>query len=215
MANGKGLATVDKRVIRDFWRKRAETGQTRWTGEGMLEFDQRLLGPLIGPGARILDLGSGFGELSRSLCPAEGSLVAVEQEGAMVSAFADDPRFAFENSNVVNFESQAEFDVVLLFGVVTHLTVAEEDAVYGVIVRSLTPGGVAVVKNQCSDGADFEVNTFSEGLGTAYVGRYPAIENQLGHLAAHFETVEVIPYPPELKMHEDSTHVAFVCRDPH
>ena len=204
--------TVDKRVIRDFWRKRAETGQTRWTGEGMLDFDQRLLGPLIGPAARILDLGSGFCELSRSVCPAKGSLVAVEQEGAMVSAFADDPRFAFVNSNIVNFESQAEFDVVLLFGVVTHLTVAEENVAYGVSVKSLAPGGVAVVKNQCSDGADFEVSTFSEGLGTAYVGRYPAIENQLGRLAARFETVEVIPYPAELKMHADSTHVAFICR---
>jgi hypothetical protein len=203
---------VDKQVIQEFWRKRAQTGQTRWTGEGMLEFDQNLLRPFVPSQARILDLGSGFGELSRSICPPEGTLVAVEQEAAMGSAFSGDPRFRFVNSYVTDFRGEALFDLALLFGVVTHLSVDEEEAVYAVIESALDAGGTAVIKNQCSDGAEFEVSTFSDDLGSSYVGRYPAIDEQRARLANHFSDVEVVPYPDSLRMHPDSTHVAFVCR---
>jgi SAM-dependent methyltransferase len=205
---------MDRQVVREFWRKRAETGNTRWTGEGLLEFDRGLLGPLVGSHARILDLGSGFGELSRSICGPDCTLVAVEQEAAMGVVFADDPRFTFEIANVVDYEPRELFDVVLLFGVVTHLTEAEEDAVYDVIVTALIDGGVAVVKNQCSDGPEFEVSTFSENLGSAYEGRYPSVEHQGRRLANHFESVDVVSYPAEFTMHPDSSHVAFVCRGP-
>jgi SAM-dependent methyltransferase len=203
---------MDKSVVREFWRKRAETGTTRWTGEHMLEYDRELLTPFVRADSAILDLGSGFGELSRSVVGAEGTLAAVDQEPSMGLAFRDDSRFEFVSSGVVDFVPASKFDLVLLFGVVTHLTETEENATYALIAGVLAPDAVAVIKNQCSDGDDFEVDTFSEHLGTAYVGRYPSVEHQLSRLARYFGRVDIIVYPDTLKMHGNTSHVAFVCQ---
>ncbi|HEY0258750.1 MAG TPA: class I SAM-dependent methyltransferase [Lacisediminihabitans sp.] len=205
---------MDKDIVKEFWRKRALTGHTRWTGDGMLAFDQALLRPLVGDDTRILDLGSGFGELSRSICGPGDSLVAVDQEPGMAAGFEGDDRFAFVHSSVVDYVPEGRFDLVLLFGVITHLTEEEEEAVYSVIVSALATAGVAVIKNQCSDGADLTVDTYSEALGASYVGRYPSVESQRSRLARRFGSVEIVEYPPELKMHRNSSHVAFVCREP-
>ncbi|HWL00880.1 MAG TPA: class I SAM-dependent methyltransferase [Microbacteriaceae bacterium] len=205
---------MDKLTIRDFWRNKVKDGTTRWTGDSMLAYELAYLPPLVPPGSRILDLGSGFGELSKGITPADGSLVAVDAEPGMAAGFEGDDRFEFVPADVVSYRPEGEFDIILLFGVVTHLTVEEEEMVYDTIRDLLAPGGFALVKHQCSDSAGFEVDTQSEALGTRYVGRYPAIAEERARLGARFSSVEVRPYPEELKLHSNSTHVAFLCRGP-
>jgi SAM-dependent methyltransferase len=205
---------MDKVVIRDFWRAKAKERTTRWTGESILEFDRWLVGPRVAAGARVLDLGSGFGELSRSVIPPDGTLVAVDAEPEMASGFEGDQRFRFVVGDVVTYRPSETVDVVLLFGVVTHLTPTEEEAVYDNIRDCLAPAGLAIVKNQCSDGESFMVDAMSEQLGVRYVGRYPSIDEQRRRLDERFADVETITYPAHLKMHGNSSHVAFVCSGP-
>lgn len=201
-------------VIREFWREKAKGGTTRWTGDDMLAFDRSIVGPEVPPKARILDLGSGFGELSTSVTPVDGQLLAVDAEPGMAPGFAGDSRFRFEVGDVAAYRPDETFDVVLLFGVVTHLTPEQEVAVYDTIHNCLADEGVAIIKNQCSDGASFVVDTVSKELGGRYVGRYPSIEEQSRRLAQQFESVNIVEYPPNLKMHDNSSHVAFFCRRP-
>lgn len=205
---------MDRDVIRDFWRRRAASGSTRWTDDDMLLYEREMLRPLVPPTARILDLGSGFGELSLRVVPEQGSLVAVDQEPRFAEGFVGNPRAQFHLGDVATFLTDEVFDVVLLFGVVTYLVPSAEAEAYGTVVRALSPDGLAIVKNQCSDSESFTVDKCSEALGTRYVGRYPSVAEQSARLGAVFANVEVHPYPEALRVHPDSHHVAFVCRRP-
>jgi cyclopropane fatty-acyl-phospholipid synthase-like methyltransferase len=180
----------------------------------MLAYEIEYLTPLVPAGATLLDLGSGFGELSKAVTPADGRLIAVDSEPGMAAGFAGDARFTFETADVAGYHPAFTADVILLYGVVTHLTVEEEEAVYDTMRRTLRHDGLAVVKNQCSDAEGFQVDTHSEALGTRYVGRYPSIAEQTSRLSLRFGSVEARPYPAELRQHPNSAHVAFYCREP-
>jgi SAM-dependent methyltransferase len=205
---------VDKSVIRAFWRSRAKTGRTRWTDDEFLRFELEKLRPLVDETARILDLGSGYGELSRGLCPTDGSLLAIDREGEYGRGFEGDSRFSFVEADVTGFASSQRFDVVLLFGVVTHLDESAEESIYRRAAAATAPSGICVVKNQCADDSPFEVDGWSADLQHRYVGRYPSVAEQRDRLGKVFSAVDVELYPQRFKVHENSSHVMFTCRRP-
>jgi SAM-dependent methyltransferase len=207
-ANGHAL---DHEVIRAFWAQKSLEERNRWTSEAMLAHEQALLGELVPAPRSILDLGSGHGELSRPLAGETADLLAVDFAPAYARSFTG-PNHRFEAGGLEAFESERRFDLVLLFGVVTSLDVAEEQRLYERMARWLTDDGVAVVKNQCSTGDEFVKTGWSEALGADWSGRYPNVEQQADRLRRAFATVEVIPYPSHLNTWETSAHVAFVCR---
>lgn len=205
---------MDEVVARDFWKKKSLEGSTRWTGEEMLDYEKERLSRLVAPGARILDLGSGTGDLSRAITPPDGSLIAVDYEPGMAKAFENETRFRFESGNVVDYQLGGSADLILLFGVVTCIGLKQEEYVYDNIRDTLANQGVAVVKNQCSDGEEFEIDDWSETLGARYVGRYPSLPRQRERLEERFREVQAEIYPVRFKRHPNSTHVAFFCRGP-
>lgn len=206
------MTYLDPNHVKAFWRQRALSGSTRWTDDAFLLFEQSLLVPLMPANGRILDLGSGFGELSRSICPIGGTLMAVDHEELFSSAFKSDERFRFICNTVDSFEIEERFDVALLFGVVTHLTRDRELATYRKINEHLDKGGLAIVKNQCSDGEEFAVDQFSAELNCRYQGRYPSVSDQEALLGEVFSSVSTTVYPLHLKRHPNSSHVLFTCR---
>lgn len=204
---------IDKDVVAEFWRTRASHGTTRWTGGGMLAADVALTSGFVGQGTRILDLGSGFGELSRTICPPDGEVLAVDATAEMSAGFAADDRFSFVEHDILSFHTDRRFDLALLFGVVNYLEVDEIRRIARSMQDFLVPGGVAIVKNQCADAESFIVDVDFQGTGQRYMAWYPDVATERRVLESVFGPVEVIPYPPELKVHENSTHVAFVCRN--
>ena len=202
---------MEKELIRSFWRSRATTGQSRWTSNKFLEHELKVLRNLNHENKRILDLGCGFGDLSRQYCNPEGELHAVDMEPHFAKWF-DKPNHIFEVCEVTEFYSAKKFDLVLLFGVVTYLTLDEEKSAYANIAKLKEDSGVVVVKNQCSVESEFIFEGFSEDLGCQYVGRYPSITEQSARLQAHFKFVEILRYPSDLRVHQTSEHVMFLCR---
>jgi 2-polyprenyl-3-methyl-5-hydroxy-6-metoxy-1,4-benzoquinol methylase len=202
---------MEKEIIQHFWAQRASTGQTRWTNSSFLEYELETLRNFELYNTRILDLGSGFGELSRQLCGPNGVLYAVDAEITFSELF-NQQNYYFKVADVTEFRSTKTFDLILLFGVVTYLTLFEENTVYSNIASMKDPSGVVVVKNQCSIDKEFIYDGFSAELGCRYVGRYPSIGDQFVRLKEHFASVEVRPYPATFKIHETSEHVMFVCR---
>ena len=207
-ANGHAL---DHEVIRAFWAQKSLEERNRWTSEAMLAHEQALLAELAPAPCSILDLGSGHGELSRPLAGDTADLLAVDFAPAYARSFTG-PNHRFEAGGLEAFEPEEQFDLVLLFGVVTSLDVTEEQRLYGRMARWLTDDGVAVVKNQCSTGDEFVKTGWSEALAADWSGRYPSVEQQASRLRRAFATVEVLRYPSHLNTWETSAHVAFVCR---
>jgi hypothetical protein len=202
---------LDQDMIRAFWDAKSQEARNRWTSEGMLVYEQRLLREIAPTPHAILDLGSGHGELSRPLAGEAADLVAVDFAPAYARSFTGS-RHRFEACGLDAFEPDERFDLVLLFGVVTSLEPDDEARLYERMATWITDDGVAVVKNQCSIGAEFVKTGWSDALGADYSGRYPNVEEQARRLRRAFAAVEVVPYPAHLNTWETSAHVAFVCR---
>lgn len=202
---------LNTQVIRQFWAEKARSASNRWTSPDMLEFELALLEPLAAQARVVLDLGSGHGDLSRRLCPPGRRLVAVDWEDGFAAAFSE-PHHEFRTCLVTDFTTDEEFDLALLFGVITCLELEQELQVYDRLAAAVAPGGTAVVKNQCATGEEFVVDTHSEALGTRYAGRYPALAEQQARLEAVFAEVEPVDYPDQFNPWLNSRHVAFLCR---
>jgi 2-polyprenyl-3-methyl-5-hydroxy-6-metoxy-1,4-benzoquinol methylase len=202
---------VDKNVIDQFWRQRAAEGGGRWTEPEMLDYELSILTPHVGPGCRILDLGSGPATLSTRLLGPSSRLTAVDKYQSFLDSIPPDSRINTVCSDVVDFDYPAAYDLILLFGVVTHLEPTEELKVYEKAAKGLADSGVLAVKNQSSRAEEKRVDGYSESLKCHYVGRYPGISEQAARLGRFFANVEVRPYPPAFDKWPDTTHVCFLC----
>jgi trans-aconitate methyltransferase len=207
------VGQLDQSVARQFWAHKASEGENRWTPEGMLEFEIQLASTAAPHAERILDLGCGFGTLSRRLTPPQGQLVAVDWEPQYRAAFTETNQ-TFIERRVTEFTSFSAFDLVLLFGVVTFLSEDEETALYSRIGELLSNRGAALIKNQCSRAEEFSFCGYSESLGAEYSGRYPNAVQQQTRLLSRFHEVDAVEYPQEFNPWPNSFHIAFICRRP-
>jgi len=207
--------TFDKNLIQNFWLQRSLTGATRWTDKSILDFEVATISSItnLGRPRSILDLGCGFGELSLSLLGSDDELVAADMEPGFASGFRSNPRANFIQSNVLEFVPDAEFDLILLFGVVTHLDQTDEDDIYKTLSRWLHRDGIAIVKHQCGVTEEIIIDSWSSELATQYQARYPYVNSQIASLERYFDVVEVIPYPEFANKFRDTQHFMFVCKN--
>jgi SAM-dependent methyltransferase len=205
---------MDKSAIDDFWRQRAAQGTGRWTEPELMRFERGLLLPHIVASSRILDLGCGPASLSLALLDRAAALTCVDKCQGFLDAVPADPRITKVCADVVEFRSVGNHDLILLFGVVTHLDADEEMAVYRNAAECLAPNGVMVVKNQVSRAGEKLFDGYSENLKCRYVGRYPDLPGQKMRLQSVFANVEPRLYPTEFDKWPDTQHVAFIC-SPH
>lgn len=205
---------LDTEVVKDFWKDRATFDTNRWTPGEIVEFEINTLTPLAENTNRIADIGSGTGDLSRTLAGTEKTLVAVD--------FIDSYERVFDQENHTFVVAQAtdipsdlgQFGLILLMGVVTYLSDTEELSTYQQCANLLASGGKLYVKHQCSRGEEFIVNGWSEELASEYSARYPSYDSELNKLHSLFEQVDVVEYPNEFNKWDTSFHVAFICSNP-
>lgn len=202
-------------VIKNFWKIQSLKSNNRWTERSLLDFEiQQIRNIFVGVQIRkILDLGSGTGTLSKSLVDDTCTLDAVDYQDSYRNFFVGDPRLSFFKSDVRNFRSDSLYDLILFFGVTTHLDIESEEKALNSISEMLNESGIAVVKLQCSDSESFIFNGFSKELGMEYSGRYPSRQEQRKRLLKFFTSVEELGYPASMKMHKNTSHVMFVCRN--
>lgn len=204
---------LNQRIIDDFWARKSQEETNRWTSSEFLRFEQEQLIKLVQPGGRLLDLGCGAGDLSRSLARANMFLTGVDYQESY-GAFFDAGNESFFCSQAQDFLVDKQFDLILLMGVVTHLEASVERLLYSNCRLMLEEQGTFVVKNQCSRHETFWVEGFSESLGCEYSARYPSIDDQLALLSECFEQVDVLLYPDHLNSWPDSQHVMFFASGP-
>jgi len=205
---------MDKQIIDSFWRSRAADGQGRWTEEVMCEFEISMLTPHIRPSTRMLDLGSGDATLSTRLLAQASALTVVEKQAAFLERIANSPKIVKYCCDIADFPYPDNYDLVLLFGVVTHLEVEEEIRIYRQIASCLVAEGVFVVKNQVSRSTELVIDRFSEQLACRYVGRYPEAQRQRELLESHFGKVTPVRYPENFNKWPETEHMLFICSCP-
>lgn len=202
---------MNKEIIRSFWQEMAGRKESnRWTSMDILDYEKEALSAYFMPAQRVLDLGSGNGELSRALTNLNSKLVAVD--------FIDDYAKSFSRANEVfvcssllDYDPSEIFDIALLFGVVTYLSAPEEMLLYEKIKGWLAESGVALIKNQCAANNELLFEGYSPDLGRDYCSRYPAFEAQLEKLSMVFANVKPIKYPSRFNKWENTFHVLFEC----
>lgn len=202
---------MDKYVIDQFWRARSAQGDGRWTNPTLLEFEVDYLSRLVKPNARILDLGSGSACLSFRLLSDTSTLTAVDKYPDFLAAVPRRSNVSTVCCDVMDFDFGTGYDLILLFGVVTHLELDQEQILYRRAATGLAPEGILVVKNQVSRSAEKSFDGYSENLKCRYVGRYPSLEEQTGRLQDHFSHVHLLPYPDDFNPWPDTRHAAFIC----
>lgn len=204
---------MDKNIIDMFWKRRSEEGKGRWTNEDLLRYDLGWISGHIPQNAKILDLGSGPGELSCDLLPANGKLTLVDKYPDFLNLAPIAPNIRHVCCDVLDFDSTEHYDLILIFGVVTYLTENEENLVYHKAARLLSSSGTLIVKNQVSYGEEKTVSGYSPSLQQNYCGRYPGLDQQRQRLNSVFNDIKIIQYPEQFNPWPDTRHVAFVCKN--
>ena len=202
---------MDKTVIDAFWKKRSAEGKGRWTDDALLQYELGWLASYTPPHARILDLGSGPGELSSRLLPENGKLTLVEKYPDFLKQAPTAPNIRHVCCDILLFDVPERYDLILIFGVVTHLTEDEEELIYHKALNLLSSGGTLIVKNQVSKGEEKLVSGYSTKLQQDYCGRYPGLDSQFERLQNIVRGVEIIRYPDHFNPWPDTGHAAFVC----
>lgn len=203
---------MDKSRISGFWLQRSRTHETtRWTSRAQLDADLEVVKPHL-DAKTVLDLGAGTGELLQPFANRAELVTAVDMVPAFLGRIPEFKGLERVVGNLETFVPSRRYELVLMFGVVTHLSVDDESKIYGRVAGALSVGGRAIIKHQCSDGAGFTVDrppTAEDTVG--YVGRYPAVEDQVRQLGQHFTRIEVTHYPESLRRYDNSHDCAFVC----
>jgi SAM-dependent methyltransferase len=181
----------------------------------MLDFERTTLQPLVGPRSALLDLGCGTATLACALALPTSVLTLVEKQSGFLAQVPDAANIHKHCCDLEEFAYPDSYDLILLFGVVTHLESTQERAVYQAAAAHLAQDGHFVVKNQVAlGGEELRVDRYSEQLGCRYVGRYPAQAEQQSELERLFHLVRMVAYPEQYNKWPDSRHVMFICSRP-
>jgi 2-polyprenyl-3-methyl-5-hydroxy-6-metoxy-1,4-benzoquinol methylase len=211
----QALDELKKEVIKSFWRNQSRKASNRWTSDAVLDFETSYLMEKrnqLKNTVNILDLGSGAGELSKSIQKPGDFLTAVDYEENFSRFFEKRDNQTFQATDLTEFESQERFDLILLFGVVNYLTKEEESKVYRVIHEHLASIGVAIIKHQVSYTDEIIINTYSNELESQYSARYPSHKEQVTELKTLFGNVEILEYNQKFNKFEDTFQAAYFVK---
>ncbi|WP_340268575.1 class I SAM-dependent methyltransferase [Sphingobium mellinum] len=176
-------------------------------------YDLALIRPHLTSGAMILDLGCGTCALANAIAAREAVHVhAVDKYPGMVD-FADKrPNLTTEVADAIDYTSDRQFDVILLFGVINSIPEADDRMqMYCTLRQMLRPGGKLIVKSQCGIAEEVLVDTYSQDLGMDYAAIYPHVDDEEERLKRLFSTTRIDPYPTEYNRWPNTHFYAFVC----
>lgn len=206
---------LNKAIINEFWHRTSLKDSNRWTSSKILDFEYTYLAEIIGnfKSMDILDLGCGSGDLSRRIMKKEDTLVAVDYISNYARFYNEEDNQYFKTQNLLEFSTKKQFDLILLFGVVTHLELTEETEMYKKIKLWLRKGGLAVIKNQVSLTQELVVNEYSTNLEFDYSARYPSLESQTKIINQIFGNCRVLTYPEQFNTFKNTIHVSYVIEE--
>jgi len=211
---------MDERAdfIRKFWHQRSKIEHpqiaTHFREDDSIKFDFELVRRFCNPKTRILDLGAGTCTLDRLLAPFVKEIVAVD----FIREFFDKqqlpPNIKTVVSDIKDFESIKEFDIVLLFGVLNYFFDDHElISFYKKINNFLSKKGIFIIKHQVGKYETVLIDKLSEEINSHYMAIYRQLDLEVSLLKSIFKKVEIVDiYPDYLNRWKNTHFYAFIVR---
>lgn len=117
------------------------------------------------------------------------------------------------NSDIMLFEPECTYDLILMFGVTHYFNRAESEFLYKKYKKVLNKNGKLIIKHQFGLKEDVTVEGYSEELKCNYFSQYRHIDAEAELLKSiGFKTIEVIDiYPKECNRWENTHFYAIVA----
>ena len=198
-----------------FWKKQSKKGRdlSRHNDTQRLVYDIKYIKKFtnIKP-KKILDLGSGTGQLSISLNKIyQNCNFTLVDNNKLFLNFNKKNKFKKILQNILKFKTKEKYDLILLYGVVNYLSKKNTKKIYLKINEFLNTNGIAFIRHQCGITKEIYINKFSKKLEEKYIARYPDTKQELILLKKIF-TTKKIAYPKKLNLHKNTKHYLYICK---
>jgi cyclopropane fatty-acyl-phospholipid synthase-like methyltransferase len=211
---------MGNKKIRAYYQDMADTIQnpleTRNKAPNFSKFDIAYMQEFINPEHSLLDLGAGSGLLLNHIKDGFQKVAAVELYPEFSKFITPSENTTIVNADLLTFDTDDQFEIVILFGVMNFFSADEAASLYQKFYRFTRPGGKLIVKNQMGVSENVYVDHFSEELGKHYFSEYrsSASESSLmtsaGFIVSRVDDV----YPDEFNRWPNTRFTAIVCHKP-
>ncbi len=206
--------------IRSYYAQLAERIQsaegTRNKAPDSSEFDAAYMREFADPEASLLELGAGTGLLLNRIMGDYRRVVAVELYPKFSRFISRADHVEIVTADLLTYQTDEEFDVVLLFGVMNYFSAGEAADIYRRVARWVKAGGKLIVKNQMGLAEDVTVDGISQELGTHYYSEYrtPSHETRLIEQSGLAVIRQDDIYPDRLNRWPNTRFVALLATRP-
>ena len=175
--------------------------------------DAEFIGRYTNSTSRVLDLASGTGLIVNKYYNKVEHIDAVEKYPEFSKYTVNAPNVDVYNEDILDFQPNRKYDIMLMFGVVQYFSEDEVLKVYDRYVESLKPEGKLIIKNQFGVDGDVEVAGISEEIGQEYVSQYRHIDKEVALLeSVGYRDIDVVDiYPPEANRWSNTHFYAVVA----
>jgi 2-polyprenyl-3-methyl-5-hydroxy-6-metoxy-1,4-benzoquinol methylase len=163
--------------------------------------------------SEILDLASGTGLIINKFYDKIKHINAIERFEEFTKFIKKTPKIDIINQDITQFETNNQYDIITMFGIVQYFNETEIVDIYKKYYRFLKPKGKLIIKNQFGVEVDVEVSGFSQELQQNYYSQYRQLTKEQRLLEqSGYKMVEIIDiYPPQYNRWENTHFYAIVA----
>ncbi len=199
-----------------FWKKRYEEEKdsvklARNRNDGRLEHDVAFLKKHLTQDQTVLDLGAGPAVLANAISPFCKEITCVEKQACDWQKAIKAENVRGVTSDAIQFLADHTYDVILIFGVVNHLTEKEAETLYQNCKKMMHPSSLLILKSQFGVKEDLYIDHFSEELQMDYQSHYRTVEHEMEIAKGAFKYEVFDIYPDHLNPYENTRHYHVVC----
>ena len=162
--------------IKDYYEKMAErittATETRNKAPDFTEYDVAFVKQFADSSKSLLDMGAGSGLQLNQISDCFRAVTAVELYPEFSKFITPKPHLHVVNQDILNFDTDKTFDIVIAFGVMNFFSTTEAEKLYKKFFKFTAPGGTLIIKNQMGVSEDVIVDKYSEELGHHYYSEY-------------------------------------------
>lgn len=209
---------MDNKKSLTYWQSKAESNPTIKASKvsdinDFSDYDRDFILNYADENAKILDLAAGTGITLNKYYDKVKFITAVEKFKQFSDFIVKSSNIEVINSDIMLFESECTYDLILMFGVTHYFNRAESEFLYKKYKKVLNKNGKLIIKHQFGLKEDVTVEGYSEELKCNYFSQYRHIDAEAELLKSiGFKTIEVIDiYPKECNRWENTHFYAIVA----
>lgn len=207
---------MNKDKVNKFWQKRTKVNHprisTHFQNDDTHLFDLKIIEKYITPQSKILDLACGPCYYSNLLIDKVKYIKAVDKFRDFFKFCKKTPKLETVEMDLVNFEDNQKYDLILLIGIMHFINEEERKIIYKKAFQYLKNNGVVYIRHQCGINNDIDIDKYSKKIGDNYTALYLELNKETNMLKKIFKKVKVVDiFPKRLNPWPDTHYYAFIC----